>query len=164
MSRIQVVDDEASLCRAFRESLGDDGHLVDVAASAGEWLKIASANRPGAVVLDGLKSRPSVGNVREPHNAIEHAAIVARGRKIRPEPLPPVTNAPVSDAPGPGAGLHDRFLGMAEPPCPAPCPTIADKTASPPTCSASAARRPVKSSRNTGSGESGRRGRGGVSR
>ncbi len=36
-----------------------------------------------------LCSRPWVGNVRELRNAIEHAAIVARGGEIRPEHLPP---------------------------------------------------------------------------
>ena len=34
--------------------------------------------------------RPWTGNVRELRNAIEHAAIVARGQPIRPEHLPPV--------------------------------------------------------------------------
>jgi two-component system nitrogen regulation response regulator GlnG len=39
-------------------------------------------------VLDELCSRPWAGNIRELRNAIEHAAIVARGRTIRPEHLP----------------------------------------------------------------------------
>ena len=36
MSRILIVDDEASICWAFRESLADLGHHVEVAASAEE--------------------------------------------------------------------------------------------------------------------------------
>ncbi len=39
-------------------------------------------------VLEELHSRPWVGNVRELRNAIEHAAIVARGQPIRVEHLP----------------------------------------------------------------------------
>ena len=45
-------------------------------------------------VLDELRSRPWAGNVRELRNAIEHAAIVARGRTIRPEHLPPASSGP----------------------------------------------------------------------
>jgi DNA-binding NtrC family response regulator len=52
VSRILIVDDEASICWAFRESLADEGHLVDVAASAEEGLEIAGAQAPDAVVLD----------------------------------------------------------------------------------------------------------------
>jgi DNA-binding NtrC family response regulator len=52
MSRILVVDDEASICWAFRESLCDDGHEVAVAASAEEGLRIAGTAPLDAVVLD----------------------------------------------------------------------------------------------------------------
>src|SRR5580698_4917796 len=52
MSRILIVDDEASICWAFRESLGDLGHQVEVAASAEEGLQIASRNNLDVVVLD----------------------------------------------------------------------------------------------------------------
>jgi two-component system nitrogen regulation response regulator GlnG len=52
MSRILVVDDEASICWAFRESLGDEGHEVEVAASAEEGLAIAAGAPLDAVVLD----------------------------------------------------------------------------------------------------------------
>jgi two-component system nitrogen regulation response regulator GlnG len=89
-------------------------------------------------VLDELRSRHWAGNIRELRNAIEHAAIVARGRTIRPEHLP----AP-SDRPGGGptaaagvgphlaewarceaeqrrgrpdeAALYERFLELTEP-------------------------------------------------
>ena len=36
MSRILIVDDEASICWALREFLGDLGHDVSIAASAEE--------------------------------------------------------------------------------------------------------------------------------
>jgi DNA-binding NtrC family response regulator len=52
MSRILIVDDEASICWAFRESLADEGHDVEVAASAEEGLRIAGAHPFDAVVLD----------------------------------------------------------------------------------------------------------------
>jgi DNA-binding NtrC family response regulator len=52
MSRILIVDDEASICYAFREFLTDEGHHVVVAASAEEGLDLAERARPDAVVLD----------------------------------------------------------------------------------------------------------------
>jgi two-component system nitrogen regulation response regulator GlnG len=52
MSHILIVDDEASICWAFREFLADEGHQVDVAASAEEGLKLAAAGGLDAVVLD----------------------------------------------------------------------------------------------------------------
>jgi DNA-binding NtrC family response regulator len=52
MGRILIVDDEASICWAFRESLGDLGHDVEVAASAEEGLQIAANNNLDVVVLD----------------------------------------------------------------------------------------------------------------
>ena len=52
MSRILIVDDEASICWAFREFLADEGHQVEVAASAEEGLRIADAGGLDAVVLD----------------------------------------------------------------------------------------------------------------
>ena len=52
MSRILIVDDEASICWAFREFLTDEGHQVDIAASAEEGLKLAEDGPPDAIVLD----------------------------------------------------------------------------------------------------------------
>lgn len=52
MSRILIVDDEASICWAFREFLADEGHVVDVAASAELGLEAVAAAVPHAVVLD----------------------------------------------------------------------------------------------------------------
>jgi two-component system nitrogen regulation response regulator GlnG len=95
-------------------------------------------------VLEALDARPWAGNVRELRNAIEHAAIVARGRSIRPEHLPPASSGPSpSSSPSrPSAGedlreqaarwarqeasraatrpdeapLYERFLEQVEPP------------------------------------------------
>src|SRR5262245_33272247 len=86
-----------------------------------------------------LCSRPWVGNVRELRNAIEHAAIVARGGEIRPEHLPPaapksagavipagerareeVAGWTADEAARLEAGedpqLYERFLQLVEPP------------------------------------------------
>ncbi len=52
MSRILIVDDEASICWAFREFLADRGHDVSIAASAEEGLEIAGHGGIDAVVLD----------------------------------------------------------------------------------------------------------------
>ncbi|MHB1559957.1 MAG: sigma-54-dependent transcriptional regulator, partial [Isosphaeraceae bacterium] len=69
MSRILVVDDEASICWAFRESLGDEGHHVEVAASVEEGLKIAANGPLDAVVLDvrlpGMDGLSAMGAFRE---------------------------------------------------------------------------------------------------
>jgi DNA-binding NtrC family response regulator len=52
MSSILIVDDEASICWALREFLGDLGHDVSIAASAEEGLEIAGRGGIDAVVLD----------------------------------------------------------------------------------------------------------------
>jgi DNA-binding NtrC family response regulator len=69
MSRILVVDDEASICWAFRESLGDEGHQVEVAASVEEGLRIAAGGPLDAVVLDvrlpGVDGLTAMGAFRE---------------------------------------------------------------------------------------------------
>ena len=96
--------------------------------------------RLGDELLAELRSRPWIGNIRELRNAIEHAAIVARGQLIRPEHLPPAMvraeELPISsgvDLPGwlvewarreiqsprsspADASLYERFLELIEPP------------------------------------------------
>jgi two-component system nitrogen regulation response regulator GlnG len=52
MGQVLIVDDEASICWALREFLTDEGHHVDVAASAEEGLRLAEARPPDAVVID----------------------------------------------------------------------------------------------------------------
>jgi two-component system nitrogen regulation response regulator GlnG len=90
-------------------------------------------------VLGELRSRPGVGNVRELRNAIEHAAIVARGGPIRADYLPATTGTGSGEATdiceitqgiaswtsreGRTGGfdpvespLYERFLELVEPP------------------------------------------------
>jgi two-component system nitrogen regulation response regulator GlnG len=69
MSRILVVDDEVSICWALRESLGDEGHQVEVAASVEEGLAIAEGRPLDAVVLDvrlpGIDGLTAMGAFRD---------------------------------------------------------------------------------------------------
>lgn len=71
--------------------------------------KFGVANPGGAVPADTfafLKSRPWPGNVRELRNALEHAAIEARGGPLRPEHFPEP-----STATGP-ASLTERLRSL----------------------------------------------------
>src|SRR4051812_45741424 len=69
MSRVLVIDDEASICWAFREFLGDLGHQVATAATAEEGIRLARQDAPDAVVLDvrlpGLDGLSAIGQLRE---------------------------------------------------------------------------------------------------
>ncbi len=69
MSRILIVDDEATICWALRESLADDGHDVEVASSAEEGLRIAASNSLDAIMLDvrlpGMDGLTAIGRFRE---------------------------------------------------------------------------------------------------
>ena len=71
MSRILIVDDEASICWAFREFLADEGHDVSVAASAEEGFEIADGGALDAVVLDvrlpGMDGLTALSRFREQH-------------------------------------------------------------------------------------------------
>jgi two-component system nitrogen regulation response regulator GlnG len=88
-----------------------------------------------AQTLRHLRSLPWPGNVRELRNALEHAAIVARGGPLRPEHFPPVlaaaTGATSAEqlaasvrrwlaervrAGGPPADLYAELLHCVEPP------------------------------------------------
>jgi two-component system nitrogen regulation response regulator GlnG len=60
-------------------------------------------------VLEALQARPWVGNVRELRNAIEHAAIVARGRPIRPEHLPPAATDIAAGGPPEMREIRERI-------------------------------------------------------
>jgi two-component system nitrogen regulation response regulator GlnG len=83
MSHILIVDDESSICWAFRESLGDDGHLVDVAATAEEGLRIAAASPLDVVVLDvrlpGMDGLTAMRSFRERHAQVPIIIITAFG-------------------------------------------------------------------------------------
>ena len=69
MSRVLIVDDEASICWAFGEYLGDLGHDVAVASSAEEGLDAARQSPFDAVVLDvrlpGMDGITAMGAFRE---------------------------------------------------------------------------------------------------
>jgi two-component system nitrogen regulation response regulator GlnG len=69
MSRILLVDDEASIGWAVREALGDEGHEVRVAASAEEGLRLASASPFDALLLDvrlpGMDGLSAMGAFRD---------------------------------------------------------------------------------------------------
>ncbi len=83
MGRILIVDDEASICWAFRESLGDLGHNVEVAASAEEGLQIASRNNLDVVVLDirlpGMDGLTAMRTFRECLGSVPIVIITAFG-------------------------------------------------------------------------------------
>jgi two-component system nitrogen regulation response regulator GlnG len=77
MSRVLIVDDEASICWAFRESLTDEGHQVEVASSAEEGLRIAEAAAPDAVVLDvRLPGTDGLTAMKAFHDCIGSAPII----------------------------------------------------------------------------------------
>ncbi len=109
---------------------------------AAHFLKLATGDgaskRLSKAAIAELVSRPWHGNVRELRNAVERAAVVARGGEVEPEHFPPpspiLTAAPPSleaqlrrltadwaaeqrlvpsDA-GPG-DLYERFLRVIEP-------------------------------------------------
>lgn len=70
MSRILIVDDEPAICWSFREALRDEGHTVEVAASAEEALtKSANGSRPHVVVMDvrlpGMDGLSAMEQLRE---------------------------------------------------------------------------------------------------
>lgn len=52
MSHVLVVDDEPSICWAFRECLTDEGFTVDVAGTAEQALTMAERLEPNVIVMD----------------------------------------------------------------------------------------------------------------
>jgi len=52
MSQVLIIDDEAAICWALRRVLGEEGHMVRVAASAEEGLEEARRSLPDVVLLD----------------------------------------------------------------------------------------------------------------
>ncbi len=83
MGRILIVDDEASICWAFRESLGDLGHHVEVAATAEEGLRIAGSGALDVVVLDvrlpGMDGLTAMRSFRERIGRVPIIIITAFG-------------------------------------------------------------------------------------
>jgi two-component system nitrogen regulation response regulator GlnG len=78
----------------------------DDIADLAEYFTTELANPPGtpkvaitAEALSELQSRPWYGNIRELRNTIDHALILARGRAIVPEHLPPPVKIAPEDSP-----------------------------------------------------------------
>jgi two-component system nitrogen regulation response regulator GlnG len=70
--------------------------LDDVPILASHFLRVIDSENElelSSEAVAELVSRPWLGNVRELRNAIEHAVVVARSRRIVPQDLPP----PISD-------------------------------------------------------------------
>lgn len=84
MSQILIVDDEPSICWAFREALSDEGHRVAVAPSAEEALQqVASGERPELVVLDvrlpGIDGLSAMRELRRELGAVPVVVMTAFG-------------------------------------------------------------------------------------
>ena len=108
--------------------------LEDIPALARHFLAKCRPGGDAAIgpgVLDALAARAWPGHVRELRNAIEHAAIIARGGAIREEHLPAPHSSTVpgamslpdavaswseDQASRTSGDLHERFLHEAEPP------------------------------------------------
>lgn len=53
MSRVLIIDDEPAICWSLREALRDEGHAVEVAASAEEAFSLTTnGSRPHVVMMD----------------------------------------------------------------------------------------------------------------
>lgn len=83
MSRVLIVDDEAAICWAFGEYLGDLGHDVLVASTAEEGLELARGGAVDALVLDvrlpGLDGLSAMGAFRDRIGAAPIIVITAFG-------------------------------------------------------------------------------------
>src|SRR5262245_37752720 len=69
MSNILVVDDEQAVCWTLERALSQEGHRVQVAASAKEALTKAGRQRPDAILLDvrlpGMDGLTALGRLRQ---------------------------------------------------------------------------------------------------
>src|SRR5438067_2338305 len=69
MKKILIVDDEEAVCWALQRALTGQGHAVSVAASAEDAFRLASQQRPDAVILDvrlpGMDGLTALGRLRE---------------------------------------------------------------------------------------------------
>lgn len=52
MTHVLIVDDEPSICGAFRECLTDEAFSVDIASTAEQALVIVAQNVPDVIVMD----------------------------------------------------------------------------------------------------------------
>ncbi|MFM7038950.1 MAG: sigma 54-interacting transcriptional regulator [Planctomycetaceae bacterium] len=80
----------------LRDRLEDLPLLVERLISlTGDSLRPASVSPD---LITALAQRPWAGNVRELRNAVDHALVMARGRMLRAEHLPPVISASAPNA------------------------------------------------------------------
>ncbi|WP_182867173.1 sigma-54-dependent transcriptional regulator [Rhodopirellula sp. JC639] len=94
------LEDLAVLCRHFLRRLGNE--------SAAESLSDE--------LIDALSKRPWHGNVRELNHAVEHAAVVARGRSLTIDDFPPAQLGRDSAAvQPPEASLADAVAAWCKP-------------------------------------------------
>jgi len=117
----QRSEDIRPLCEYFLQRLGYD----------------QPAEKLNDALLEDLARRPWYGNVRELRNAVEHAAVIARGRELLRDDFPPPQPGRDSDAPAASdrlpdgvrawatehldpdqdvTDLHTRLLAVVEPP------------------------------------------------
>jgi DNA-binding NtrC family response regulator len=68
MAHVMVLDDEPSICWAFRSFLGDDGHRVSIASSAEQALERVGADPPDVFFVDvrlpGIDGLAALGRIR----------------------------------------------------------------------------------------------------
>ena len=117
MAHVMVLDDEPSICWAFRNFLGDDGHRVTIASTAEQAIERVAADPPDVIFLDvrlpGMDGLAALERVPGPvprdagrrHDRPRHGRDRRRRRPGRGLRLP-------AQAVRPGPGPHAR------PPCP----------------------------------------------
>lgn len=86
-------EDVPLLCRHFLTQLGNE---------------IAAASLDDAL-LQQLSARPWHGNVRELRNAVEHAAVLARGRSLTIDDFPPAQSGQLKSQQTPVSGLEQAI-------------------------------------------------------
>ena len=83
MSRVLIVDDEPSICWGFREFLTEDGHDVQIAASAEEAIGLVEQDRPDVVVMDvrlpGMDGLSAIEHLRQRIDDVPIIVITAFG-------------------------------------------------------------------------------------
>ena len=102
-----------STFRRLRDRREDIPALAEHFLRQAAWRTSAEAALAGDV-FNELRTRAWTGNVRELRNAIEHAAIVARGQPIRPEHLPAAAAKPDVATPSQALEIQGLLAAWAE--------------------------------------------------
>ena len=83
MAHVMVLDDEPSICWAFRNFLGDDGHRVSIASSAEQGLGRMAADAPDVLFLDvrlpGMDGLAALEVIRGRYPALPVVIMTAHG-------------------------------------------------------------------------------------